>query len=65
MYGIEKVITRYNLVYFLKPLNRCCSQENDDDMDSFALSSKDDKAPQAKRRENAQVPSIIICDLTP
>ena len=49
----KKVITRYNLVFFLVSLNS----------EAFAPSSKDGKAPQAKRRENALVPSIIIRDL--
>ena len=66
-----QVITRYNLVYFLASLNfevslnRGHLSENNDDTDPFAFSSKDDKAPQAKRIENALVLSIRIRDLDP
>ena len=38
-------------------LKRGHSQENDDDTDLSAFSSKDYKAPRAKRRKNALVPS--------
>ena len=40
------------------------TRKKNDDTDPFAFSSKDYKAPQAKRTKNALVPSTRIRDLT-